>query len=90
MNTNKASYPSKDFLQSMIKIAKGDTPADLVIKNTQILDVFNGCFMQGDIAIYQNFIAGIAKSYQGKTEVAADDAYVVPGFIDTHVHIESS
>jgi len=90
MNTNKATYPSKDFLKSMIKVAKGCEPADLVIKNAQILDVFNGCFMQGDIAIYQNFIAGVAKSYQGKTEITADDAYVVPGFIDSHVHIESS
>jgi adenine deaminase len=90
MNINKASYPSKDFLKAIIKVARGETPADLVIKNTKILDVFNGSFMQGDIAIYQGFIAGVAKSYQGKTEVSADNSYVVPGFIDAHVHIESS
>ncbi|MGD9153571.1 MAG: adenine deaminase [Gammaproteobacteria bacterium] len=90
MNINKASYPTKNFLKSIIKVAKGEQPADLVIKNVNILDVFNGQFVKGDIAIYQDFIAGIVESYQGKTEIDAKDIYVVPGFIDAHLHIESS
>lgn len=90
MTISKASYPTKDFLKSIIKVAKGEHPADLVIKNANILDVFNGQFIKGDIAIYQGFIAGIVEPYQGKTEINAKDLYVVPGFIDAHLHIESS
>lgn len=90
MNINKASYPTKNFLKSIIEIAKGEHPADLVIKNANILDVFNGQFIKGDIAIYQGIIAGIVDSYQGKTEIDAKNNYVVPGFIDAHLHIESS
>ncbi len=77
-------------LKNLINSAKGQQPADLIIKNGRFLDVFNGRFVQGDVAIQQDHIAGIADSYAGENYLDAENAYIVPGFIDAHVHIESS
>lgn len=74
----------------LIDVAQGNTPADTVIKGAQLLDVFSGRFITGDVAIAQGFIAGIVDDYQGKQVIDAHGMYLVPGFIDAHVHIESS
>jgi adenine deaminase len=86
----KACYETENLLKSIILVARGEKKAELVIKNAQILDVFNNQFIQGDVAVYQGVIAGVKESYTGETEVDAHGSYVVPGFIDAHVHIESS
>lgn len=72
-----------------IDVAAGRSPADLVIKNGKILDVFNGAIMAGDIAIVDGYIAGIGE-YSGKNIIDAKEQYITPAFIDAHVHIESS
>ncbi|MCQ6281917.1 adenine deaminase [Bacillus sp. EB600] len=72
-----------------IDVAAGRSPADLVIKNGQILDVFNGEIIDGDIAIMDGSIAGIGE-YSGETIIDAKGQYITPAFIDGHVHIESS
>lgn len=74
----------------MINKARGNQKADLVIKNGFFLDVFNGCFSSGDVAIGNGFIVGIGEDYKGEKIIDADGAYIVPGFIDAHIHIESS
>ena len=74
----------------LIDVAQGNTPADTVIRGAQLLDVFSGRFITGDVAIAQGFIAGIIENYQGAQIVDAQGMYLVPGFIDAHVHIESS
>lgn len=79
-----------DRLKETIDVAKGLKKADLVIKNTSFLDVFRGKFLEGDIAIHQNTIVGIIDSYEAKDEIDGSSLFVVPGFIDSHVHIESS
>ena len=90
MSIQKGSYHSKDLLTTIIKSALGQQKAELVIKNGHFLDVFNGRFIQGDVAISHGIIVGINESYEGETEIDAQNAYIVPGFIDAHVHIESS
>ncbi len=80
---------NKEMLKKLILTGKGEIPADVVIKNCHIVNVFTGEIEQGDIAISDNQIAGIGV-YHGKTEIDANGRYAAPGFIDSHIHIESS
>ncbi|MDR2353545.1 MAG: adenine deaminase [Deltaproteobacteria bacterium] len=73
----------------VIQVALGEIPADLVIKGANIFDSFSGRFRKGDLAVSQGYIAGIG-SYSGKEEISALDNFLLPGFLDAHVHIESS
>ena len=63
--------------------------AALVIKNANIVNVFTGTIEKGDVAVRDGIILGIG-SYSGKEEIDAKGAYLCPGLIDGHVHIESS
>lgn len=76
-------------LQKRILVSSKKEPADLVIRNGVIVNVFTGELMKGDIAISDENIVGIG-SYEGKNIVDAEGRYIVPGFIDGHVHIESA
>ncbi len=76
-------------LKHLIDVAAGRVPADLVIKNCQIVDVGAGEIRQGDIAIADGLIAGTG-SYKGKEEIDATGLYALPGLIDSHIHIESA
>jgi adenine deaminase len=80
---------TKEGLKKLIQTAGGNIPAETVIKNCKVFNVFTGQFTEGDIAICGGEIAGIG-SYHGETEVDAGGRYAVPGFIDSHIHIESS
>ena len=73
----------------LVDVARGDTLADLVLKNCQIIDVFSSKIEKGDIAITDGVIVGIG-TYQGIKEIDIKNRFVSPGFIDGHVHIESS
>lgn len=77
-------------LEKLIKAAKGEILADLVIKNAKVVNVFTEEIVEADIAIVEDTIAGVAKGYKGKEEIDAKGKYVSPSFIDGHVHIESS
>jgi adenine deaminase len=68
----------------------GREPADLVIRNARILNVCSGTVHQGDVAVCGDTIVGTHDSYRGRHEIDAKGRIVAPGFIDTHVHIESS
>ena len=63
--------------------------ADLVLKNAKYLNVFSNEFLCGDIAVANGLIAGVGK-YDGKTEIDVSGKLVLPGFIDAHIHLESS
>ena len=80
---------TREALKKLILTASGRIPAETVIKNCKVLDVFSGEFVEGDIALCGGKIAGVGR-YQGETEVDARGRYAVPGFIDSHIHIESS
>jgi adenine deaminase len=73
----------------MIDVAAGRTRADLVLKNASVVNVFTGDIETGDLAIHSGYIAGIGK-YVGSSVVDLKGKYVVPSFIDGHVHVESS
>ncbi|MEN8904804.1 MAG: adenine deaminase [Clostridiales bacterium] len=72
-----------------IKIASGKKPADLVIKNVKIVNVFTKEIIKNNVAIYKDFIIGIG-NYKGINEIDAEGKFICPGLIDSHVHIESS
>lgn len=76
-------------LNRFIKVAKGEEKAELVLKNAQVFHVFTGEFIKNDVAIENGRIAGIGK-YEGKKELDLKGKYLTPGFIDSHIHIESS
>lgn len=80
---------SKESLKKLIEVASGRMPADTVIKNCKVVDVYNGGIIDGDIALCDGMIAGIGE-YEGKEIVDAKGKYAAPGFIDSHIHIESS
>ncbi len=80
---------NKVILKRMIDVAAGREPADLVLKGGKIIDVYGHTIIEGDVAIVDKYIAAVG-SYSGVTEIDVQGAYVSPGFIDSHIHIESS
>ena len=77
------------MLKQYIDAAAGRTKADIVLKNASYVNVFTGRVESGDIAIVGDRIAGVGK-YEGKQEYDVGGLVVLPGYIDGHVHIESS
>lgn len=75
--------------QRIIAVAASREKADLVLKNAKYLNVFSNEFLCGDIAVANGLIAGVGK-YDGKTEIDVSGKLVIPGFIDAHIHLESS
>ena len=73
----------------LIDVAAGRKPADLVLRGGLVLDVVTGALIRGDVAIWQGRIAGVG-NYTGQSTLSMDGHILVPGFIDTHLHIESS
>ena len=79
----------KEELKKLILTAGGARKADTVIKNCKVVNVFSGKIVEGDIALCGDQIAGIGE-YEGEVEIDAEGRYAAPGFIDSHIHIESS
>ncbi len=79
----------KEQLKKLIQVANGVIPADVVIKNCKVVNVFSGEIQEGDIALCDGQIAGIG-DYEGNEVIDAEGRYAAPGFIDSHIHIESS
>lgn len=80
---------NKNELKKLIDVAAGREKADLLIKNCKVVDVYNSEVYDGDIAIVNGFIAGVG-NYEAENVIDAGGAYAAPGFIDAHIHIESS
>lgn len=81
---------SVQTLTRMIMAGQGKQPADLVVRNVQLLDVITGAVSTTDIAIVADRIVGTHAHYEGLSEIDGSGRFAVPGFIDTHLHIESS
>ena len=77
------------MLKRLIDAAAGREPADLVLKNAKVLNVFTGEILPGDVAIADGLVAGVGE-YTGREEIDLAGRFVVPGFIDSHLHIEST
>lgn len=78
-----------DDLERRIAQARGDEPADLVLRGGRVFDLITGTMMTGDVAICGDRIAGVG-AYDGRQVIDVADLTLVPGFIDTHLHVESS
>lgn len=79
-----------DQLRALIQCAQSRREADLVIHNARIFHLATGEFESADIAVVNGVIAGIGEDYHGRREIDARGMTAVPGFIDAHVHLESS
>jgi adenine deaminase len=79
----------KGDLSRRLAVARGDEPADLVVRGGRVLAVFTREWLEVDVAVCDGAIAGLG-SYEGHETVDADGAYVVPGFVDAHMHLETS
>ncbi|MBC2187174.1 adenine deaminase [Listeria sp. FSL L7-0253] len=77
-------------LQERVAVSDGRAKADLVITNGRIINVFSGEIMDGDIAIKNGYIAGIGNFPDAEEVIDAAGAFIAPGFIDAHVHVESA
>ncbi len=77
-------------LEKIIDTAMERKPAELVIKNANIIDVFSQSLFKGDISVTGGIIASIGKDLKGEVEIDCAGKYITPGLIDSHVHIESS
>ncbi|TMF12081.1 MAG: adenine deaminase [Chloroflexi bacterium] len=70
-------------------VARGDEPADLVLSGGQVLSVFTKEWLDVDVAVKDGHVVGLGR-YEGRERLDVSGAYLVPGFIDAHMHIESS
>ncbi len=77
-------------LEQRIAEARGDVPADLVLRGGRVFDVVTGATIEGDVAICADTVVGIGADYEGREVIDVTGLTLVPGFIDTHLHIESS
>jgi len=77
-------------LERRIAQARGDEPADLVLRGGQVFDLVTGDALTGDVAVCGDTIVGIAADYDAREVIDVTGLTLVPGFIDTHLHIESS
>jgi len=78
------------ILEELIAVARGDTPADLLLINAKIVNTFTAEIEDGNVAIYQGYIAGIGDYRQARQVIDLEDRYLAPGLINGHMHIESS
>lgn len=79
----------REELKRFIDVAMGREPADTLIRNCRIVDVCNGEILEGDIALFDGKIVGIG-AYEAREVIDGEGLYAAPGFIDSHIHIESS
>jgi len=77
-------------LSEIIKVARGEKKADLLLKNGKIINVFSGEIYTTDVAIYKDTIVGLGEGYSADKEINISGFYLSPGFIDGHIHLESS
>jgi len=77
-------------LAEIIKVARGEEKADLLLKNGKIINVFSGETYTSDVAIYKDTIVGLGEGYSAVKEIDISGCYLSPGFMDGHIHLESS
>jgi adenine deaminase len=76
-------------LARRLAVARGDEPADLVVRGGRVLSVFTREWLETDVAVVDGYVAGLG-DYEGSETLDASGRFVVPGFVDAHMHLESS
>ena len=79
----------KKVSRKLIQAARGQIPCDLLLKNAQLVNVLTGEIYRASVAVWDKFVVGVG-DYEAQHICDLDGAYLAPGFIDGHVHIESS
>jgi adenine deaminase len=83
----RPAFPA--LLERRLAVARGDEPADLVVRGGRVFSAFTHEWLDVDVAVADGVVAGLG-SYEGRETLDASGRYIVPGFVDAHVHIESS
>ncbi|HOT90719.1 MAG TPA: adenine deaminase [Anaerolineae bacterium] len=81
---------NRETLLHILAVARGDEPADVLLTNARVVNVFTGEVLDADVAIAGETIAAVGTGYTGKTTLDLHGQSLVPGLIDSHVHVESS
>ncbi|MGL4320287.1 MAG: amidohydrolase family protein, partial [Paracoccaceae bacterium] len=77
-------------LETLIAAGRGEVPADIVLRGGRVFDLITGDLVQTDVAIVGDTIVGVFGDYAGRQVIDVTGQIIVPGFIDTHLHVESS
>ncbi|HZD04554.1 MAG TPA: amidohydrolase family protein, partial [Longimicrobiales bacterium] len=77
-------------LADRLAAARGDRPADLVLRGGRVVNVLTAELEEVDVAVHEGIVVGLGPDYRGVEEEDLQNGYLLPGFIDAHVHIESS
>jgi adenine deaminase len=77
-------------LSSLLEVSRGQSPAELVLRNGRVVNVLTGEVEEVDVALFGGRVAGLGPGYEGRGEADLGGRYLLPGFIDAHVHVESS
>ncbi len=76
--------------QKFISVAKGESPADLILANARVVNTFNGAVEKASVAVYDGKIAGVGDYQEARKIIDLKGKYIAPGLINGHVHLESS
>ena len=88
--TERSTEPGSGMtLERFIAVARGEEPADLVIRGGQVINVFSAEIHRADVAIAGGRVVGFG-AYEGRERLDADGCFIAPGFIDAHIHLEST
>ncbi len=79
-----------DIHHKLAEVAQKKAPAELCVKNGQVVNCLTGCIDKVDIAISDGFIAAIGKGFDAYQYIDCNGLFITPGFIDAHIHIEST
>ncbi|HEX5137652.1 MAG TPA: adenine deaminase [Planctomycetota bacterium] len=82
--------PTPAELPDLLSAARGDTPSDLVLRNARLVNVASGDVHEAEIAILGRHVAGVGQGFRAREEVDLKGAFVAPGLLDAHVHVESA
>jgi adenine deaminase len=88
MGAKRITLSRMEALRRRLAVARGDEPADLVVRNGRVLSVFTREWLECDVAIVDGVVAGLG-AYEGRETLDASGRFVVPGFVDAHMHLES-
>jgi adenine deaminase len=88
MGAKRITLPRMEALRRRLAVARGDDPADLVVRGGRVFSVFTKEWVTCDVAVVDGVVAGLG-AYEGREALDATGRFVVPGFVDAHMHLES-